>query len=71
MLGCFHSIVHLVTIEVFKERKNEVHRLLLFSGVAGPAGRRHPGFCIQIEDEDEDNGNPLRPILIGIHAIHS
>ena len=63
MLGRFHSFVLLLTIEVFKERKNEVHRLLLFSRVAGPAGRKDSGFCIQIEDED--NSNPL------IHAIRS
>ena len=58
----------LVTVGLFKERKNEIHRLLLFSRVAGPAGRRDHGFCTHIEDKDM--ANLLSPALRVISAIH-
>ncbi len=39
-----------LTQRLIYERKNEIHPLLLFSRVAGPAGRRDHGCCMHIED---------------------
>ncbi len=45
----YFSLLLWVTPQLICERKNEIHRKLLFSMVAGPAGRRERGCCTHID----------------------
>ncbi len=49
----------LVTKELIEERTNEVHRLLLFIRVAGPAGRRDCSFSSNVKDEGTVNPSSM------------
>ena len=55
-----------VTQGLISEKENEIHHLLLFSRVAGPAGRRDLRICPLVKDNSTVNQpNP------GVRILHA
>ncbi len=63
----YFSLLLWVTQQLFYKSKNEIHRLLLFSRVAGPAVRRDHRCYTYIEDLHMTN--PYNLSLRLMHAI--